>query len=225
MDYLLGPRLGPFYDSHGPEIIPLGYEESLERLAQALGVYAVRSNLEELDGIRLEIDHYDLTHFIQEDWDRVCAGDSPRGFLLASRAGAYAAGRVAEEVILRRLLRPALILGQPVHDVASFWEYEDRGLVVRAKGCRSDDLLVELDDGRLGTAESKATFKGTQYLRRSLTKAGVQLAATLQANPRVSFVMVGLIDISGRRLAIAAAERPSFIADPRRFREVAEALL
>lgn len=225
MDYLLGPRLGPFYEGHGPEIIPLGYEESLERLAEALGVYAVRSNLHELDGISLEIDHYDLTYFIQEDWDRVCAGNSPRGFLLATRGGAYAAGRVAEEVILRRLLRPALIFGQTACDVAAFWKYEDRGLVVRAKGCRSDDLVVELADGRLGAVESKATFKGTRYLHRALTKVAVQLSATLHANPVLSFVLVGLIDISDHRLAIAGTERASFMADPDWLREVVEPLL
>ena len=142
-----------------------------------------------------------------------------------TRAGAYAAGRVAEEVILRRLLRPAQVFGKPVRDLAAFWEYEDRGSVLRAKGCRCDDLVVELADGNLGAVESKATFKGTRYLQRALTKVSVQLGATLQANPAMSFVLVGLIDISDHKLAILGAERASFIADPDRFRGVAEALL
>lgn len=212
--YELGPRLGPFYETHGIELIPIGYEESAERLAQALGPYVVMSNIRCLDNTELRVDHYDLTRFIQEDWDRVSAGQSPRGFLLCYRAGAFAAGRVAEEVILRRLLRSTDLFGQPVQEVLHFWQAVERGLVRRRVGLDSDDLVVRLANNVVGVVEAKASFHGSSYLRRSIQKIAAQLVATLGMNPTLTFVLVALINLEKHTIVVAGTEREHFVADP-----------
>src|SRR5437016_1745125 len=98
-------KLGPFYEQHGPEIVPAGFEESLELLGETLGAYQVEVREPSLQGDLL-ITHYDLTKYIQDDWDRVTKqdpNDPPRrGFFISGRSPSAAAGRAAEEILLSK---------------------------------------------------------------------------------------------------------------------------
>ncbi len=203
-------KLGPFYDVDGTEIIPLGYEESHDRIEQSMGKYAVKSNLKEIHAMELLITNLDMTAFIQQDWNRVMAGNSPRGFLLAYRGGAYAAGRVAEEVVLKKLFRNANLFGRKVKRALYFWDAVDQDLVKRTKGTQSDDLILELSGKHLVVVEAKSTFRGTSYLNKSIPKIESQLQATLQANPVIAFVIAAFVDLLNHSLVIIGKKRETF---------------
>lgn len=215
----LDPVLGPFYlldEATGEriEFIPLGYEKSAMRLVQALGDFTVRSNLLELDGAQVRIDDALLTAFIQADWDRAVAGNSARGFLLASRGANAAAGRVAEEVVLRQLLSRATLFGSPVKELLDFWAACDRGLVARVQvGEGSDDLILLLEDGRLAALESKAMFRTTGYLLTVRPKIAAQLQATLAANPTIGLVLAALVDLVNHTVVVCGTEREPFLTN------------
>lgn len=208
--------LGPFYDvdEERTEIIPLGYEESAEPLEMCMGAYVVGSNESSIDGAPLKITNKDVTDFIQADWNRVFGPVPPaRGFLLAYRAGAFAAGRVAEEIVLAKLLQPASLLGSPVEEILLFSEAQERGLVGLRQGSQSDDLILVLKDGRALIAESKAAFSGRSYLRRSVPKAKSQLQATLQRNPKLAGAVLCLINLSLRKVSITSVDRDALITN------------
>jgi hypothetical protein len=201
--------LGPFFnvDTDRTEIWPVGFEESAEPLESCMGAYSVRSKEPALDGASFRITNKDVTAFIQADWDRVFGPVAPaRGFLLAYRSGCFAAGRVAEEIVLQKLLQDAVILGSRVKEMLLFSEAQERSLVVRSKGSYSDDLILILEDGRGLILESKAAFSGRGYLRRSLPKALSQLSATLNNNPALSGAVLCLIDLRTHGVVVASLE-------------------
>jgi hypothetical protein len=201
--------LGPFFnvDSDRTEICPVGFEESAEPLESCMGGYSVRSNEPALNALTFKITNKDVTAFIQADWGRVFGPVPPaRGFLLAYRSGAFAAGRVAEEVVLQKLLSGALIFGSRVKEMLLFSEAQERSLVVRSKGSQSDDLILILEDGQSLILESKAAFAGKGYLRRSLPKALSQLSATIRNNPNLTGAVLCLIDLGDHRVVVVSIQ-------------------
>jgi hypothetical protein len=204
-------ELGPFYDVDGSEIFPVGFEESVIPLEQSMGWYTVKSKLPDIHGIRFPIQAAEFTHFIQQDWNRIMAGNSPRGFLLATRAGAYSAGRIAEEVVLHKLLTGRSIFGASIQAQIPFWQACDSGIVQRVKGIGSDDIVLRLDDGRLVAVESKASYRGTRYLRRSLPKVELQLKATVITNPNLAGVLAAMIDLNEHIIRIVGASTEQFL--------------
>ncbi|MBS1717795.1 MAG: hypothetical protein JSS72_08695 [Armatimonadetes bacterium] len=202
--------LGPFFDVDPArsEIIPVGFEEAEEPLSLCMGRYKVRSNEPALHGSDVHITNKDVTAFIQADWDRVFGTDKPnRGFLLAYRAGAFAAGRVAEELVLRKLLTKARFRGGAVVEYLLFSEAQERSLVLPRKGSQSDDLVLCLENGDRLIVESKAAFAGKSYLSRSVPKAVSQLSATLERNSGLSSAALCLIDLTRHSIAIATMNR------------------
>lgn len=210
-------QLGPFYETHGPEIIPSGFEEAIERLADIMGTYAVTSNLNCFPD-RLTIGHYDLTKYIQEEWDRLtnpgdAAVDFPRrGFLMSSRSASQAAGRAVEEIILEKLLWKLEVDTVKAGVVHWFYDACDAGLVRKAAGIGSDDFLVELSDGRSVLVESKASFRASP--EKYLDKASRQLLATCKENPSIVFVVVGLTDLTKKTIKFVGLSTSSFVGSP-----------
>jgi hypothetical protein len=208
--------LGPFFD--GPdrnEIIPLGFEEAAEPLEMCMGPYTVRSNEASLDANPLVVTNVDVTAFIQADWDRVFGPIPPaRGFLLAYRAGAFSAGRVAEEIVLSKLLPGARLLGDEVAQILLYSEAQDRDVVGPRRGSQSDDLVLVLRDGRALIAESKAAFSGSSYLRRCIPKAVAQLSATLRSNPTLRGAVLCLIDLRKRNVQVITLSYEDLVPDP-----------
>lgn len=208
--------LGPFFDvdPERSEIIPVGFEESHEPLSMCMGGYKTRSNEASVDGIEFAVTNKDVTAFIQADWDRVFGPVPPaRGFLLGYRAGAFAAGRVAEEIILHKLLPGTTLLGSNVQQLLLFDDAQARGLVAPRRGSQSDDLILCLGNGSALIAESKAAFSGRSYLRRCIPKAVLQLAATLRANQELSGALLCLINLKELSIQIVSFQRDSLLPD------------
>lgn len=210
-------QLGPFYASHGEEIIPSGYEESGDRLIETMGNYRLKSNIQGLPGL-VRIGTYDLTRYIQEDWDRLSpelgssVGEFPRrGFLMSSRSASQAAGRAAEEIVLEKILWRVEIDGRSGQ---VFWFYDavDQGLIVKPKGVGSDDFLLRFDDNEYALVESKASFRGK--VDRYVEKASRQLAITCEANNCIRFVMLALIDLNIKTVRIVLLDREQFLNSP-----------
>ena len=149
-------KLGPFYDNHGPEIVPAGFEESLALLGETLGSYQVVTSEPSLQG-DMAITHYDLTKYIQDDWDRVNKNDPNdpprRGFFISGRSASAAAGRAAEEILLAKLLWRFETETIKAEEVLGFYSAVDAGIIKRPKGSASDDLVVKLSDGSLMLVE------------------------------------------------------------------------
>lgn len=214
-DLLLDPQLGPFYMEHGDEFIPVGFEESLKRLADCMGVYKVRSNLPDLHGLAITIGHYDLTLYIQEEWDKFIDPEHPprRGFFLSSRSASAAAGRAAEEVVLGKLLWRCQFGDTSAPTCMPFWQAVDEGKIMRPQGVASDDIVLELGDGSLVCVESKASFNGKAPFQRFRTKAVTQLRATVEANSQVVHVVLSFVDLKGHDVAVLALDRATLLAD------------
>ncbi|MBL8060753.1 MAG: hypothetical protein JNK63_08580 [Chthonomonas sp.] len=210
---LFDQQLGPFYDDHGPEIIPSGFDEAHERLLDCLGEFSVRSNQPELHGLKVSITHYDLTRFIQEEWDRLNNPEKPprKGFILSSLSPSAAAGRAAEEVVLQKLCWRLLFGSTSVARTIAFWDAVDEGLLVRPRGVASDDIVLELSDGSLACVEAKASFNGKAPFMRFRTKAVSQLQATLQANPKVSHAVLAFVDLKNRDVLLVSARRDELL--------------
>ena len=156
----------------------------------------MRSNVPSIDGTALEITAADVTAFIQADWNRVFGPVPPsRGFLLAYRSGTFAAGRLAEELVVTKLALGRELHGSVVQEVLLFSDVQERSLISRGTGVASDDLVLLLADGRKYLVESKAAFRGHAYLRRSIGKATAQVRSTLVHNP----------GLAGAGLALAGA--------------------
>ena len=207
--------LGPFFDvdPDRTEIFPAGFEESAEPLELCMGAYSVRSNEPALNALTFKITNKDVTAFIQADWDRVFGPVPPaRGFLLAYRSGCFAAGRVAEEVVLQKLLQGVVILGSRVKEMLLFSEAQERSLVVRSKGSYSDDLILILEDGRSLILESKAAFSGKGYLLRSLPKALSQLSATIRNNHALAGAVLCLVDLRAHAVVLVSIQVEDFEA-------------
>lgn len=214
----LDPLVGPFYfrdeeTGEQVEFVPVGFEESVQRFADCLGEYAVHSNVAELGGVLLTVTAVDLTRFIQADWDRVMAGDSPRGLLLASRGANHAAHRLSAEFILGRLLSAGSLFGIPVKELLDFGQASDRGLVRRTADAGSDNLVILLQDDRLIGVASKAAFRGTRSLRNSQLRIWRQLETMLLADPDVGFVLGALIDLTEHAILVAGSGRESFLSE------------
>lgn len=207
-----GARLGPFYETHGPEIIPLGGEEMMEPFSIIMGTYSVRSEVAEFDDRQVVLGHYDLTMFIQEEWDRMMVGEPSRQFLLASRGKAHAAGRLAEEVVLKKLLINEKMFGSLIEEVLEFREAQEQERVQGVtKGTRSDDLILVLADGRIAAHESKASFRKSRYLRDSRTKIEKQLGALLRINSGIALAFGARINFIQHTIEVAGATRDDFL--------------
>lgn len=211
----LDPQLGPFYMEHGDEFIPLGFEDSLERLADCMGQYSVRSNFTTLNGMRLIIGHYDLTQYIQEEWDKFSDLDNPprRGFFIASRSASAAAGRAAEEVVLRKILWRCHFGDLTVGRCLSFWQAFDEGKVSRPRGVASDDIILELSDGSIVAVESKSSFKGSAPFNRFKSKAVAQLMATTTSNPSIAHVILAFVDLQAHTILLITMDRSSLLSE------------
>lgn len=198
---------------HGDEFIPLGFEESLERLADTMGAYRVRSNISELDGLTLTIGHYDLTLYVQEEWDKFNDPENPprRGFFLSSRSASAAAGRAAEEVVLQKLLWRCKFDEATVKRTIPFWQAVDEGTIMRPRGVASDDIVLELSDGSLACVESKASFNGKAPFQRFKTKAATQIRATAEANPQVSWAVLTFVDLKNQEVLTLSVERQEIL--------------
>lgn len=213
------PQLGPFYLEHGEEFFPVGFEEAVERVADSLGVYQVRSNANLPSEV--SVNHYDLTKFIQSDWDRLSAseGVAPiererRGFLLSSRSSSQASGRVAEEIILRKLLEEFKYEALQATEVLWFYEALDSGFVSKARGLGSDDFVVKLSSGGLMLVESKASFAPGSKPERYIKKAAQQLLAAVKANDGVALVALCLLDLARKSVKVAVVPEPEFSNHP-----------
>lgn len=211
-------QLGPFYETHGEEIIPSGFAESGDQMINTMGDYLIRSNSEALPRT-LRIGHYDLTKYIQEDWDRMSpelgspAGDFPRrGFLMSSRGPAHAAGRAAEEIVLEKLLWRLKSADGQSGEVLSFDEALESKFILKPKGIRCDDYVVKFENEKFLLVESKASFKG--ITDRYVEKASRQLVATCSANVCIDQVMLVLTDLLRKQIRVAILERSDFLADP-----------
>jgi hypothetical protein len=200
---------------HGDEFIPVGFEESLERLADTMGAYRVRSNIRELDGLAITIGHYDLTMYVQEEWDKFNDVDNPprRGFFLSSRSASAAAGRAAEEVVLQKLLWRCKFDGPDAPNCIPFWQAVDEGKVVRPRGVASDDIVLELSDGTLACVESKASFNGKAPFGRFRAKAAAQLKATVEANPSVAHAVLAFVDLKGHEVLVLSVGRREMLTE------------
>jgi hypothetical protein len=199
MEPTFSPQLGPFYESHGAEIIPCEFEEAMERMTDTLGTYEVRSNLTSLPD-RLDISPYELTKYIQEEWDRLTGPQEAetefprRGFLLSSRSPSHAAGRAAEEIVLAQLLWQIDFGTVKTGQVYWFYDALDQGLVCKPSGVGCDDYLVQLTNGTYLLVEVKASLRGKPD--RFITKAIRQLRATSEVNPAISHIAIALIDLA-----------------------------
>jgi len=201
----LAADIGPFHDTDGSEIIPLGMEDGVESLAELIGAYrVVESDLAELRGVVVEIDGRDLTRFIQQDWDRVMQGDRPRrGFLMAYRSRAYATGRMVEEMLAAKLLVGAGVYDPNVARSVYFGDAEDEGLVRRPKGRRSDDLVLVSRGGDVVLVECKASHS-EGYLKRSAPHCRRQLAASWRANPHAAGALAVLVNLTEKSVQVRA---------------------
>lgn len=205
-------HLGPFFDSDGEEIIPVGDEAVDIPLNRALGRFLVRSCIPELHNRLVHVSAKIMTEFIQFEWDRMWAGTPSQGFLFAYKGSAAAAGRLAEEVILREAFREVSLLGSAVERVLTCADAIEAGMLNGVlRGVRSDDLVLILSDERIGILESKSRYTKSRYLSRSKRKAVAQLGASLAVNPQVEFVAVALVDLERREIEIAVSERMMFL--------------
>lgn len=208
-DLPLDPRLGPFYIEHGDEFIPLGFEESLERLADCMGRYQIISNFTELNGEQVTVGHYDLTQYVQAEWDKFSDPTNPprRGFFLSSRSASASAGRAVEEIVLSKLLWRCHFGDLTVMRCVPFWQAVDEGTVTRPRGVASDDIVLELSDGTAVAVESKASFRGDSPYRRFRVKAVQQLSATCRANPSIAHVVLAFVDLTRRDALVLTVDR------------------
>lgn len=210
---LLDPQLGPFYMEHGDEFIPVGFEEALERLADCMGLYRVRSNIGEVDGTTVTVGHYDLTLYVQEEWVKFSDPANPprRGFFLSSRSASAAAGRAAEEVVHSKVLWRCTFDGAIVKRSIPFWQAIEESKIVRPRGVASDDLVLELSNGLLVCVESKASFNGKAPFQRFRAKAVTQLQATVGANASVSHVALAFADLKKRDVLLIGVRRDTLM--------------
>ena len=180
--------LGPFYDLDGTEILPVltgATEAAIERI---MGRYRLYSNLPSLEGRTLSMDSRLVTRYLQQDWNRVMGERPGVGFLPAYWSTPKAVGRLAEDIVCRELLeKGALVAGDQVRRLYPVHEAAGRGLVeLPRRGVRSDDLLLETEEGHRYLVESKASLTGRRYLRRSVSKALRQTQRVLAINPEIS---------------------------------------
>lgn len=208
-------QLGPFYMEHGEEILPTGFEEAVEQLASTMGSFSVKSNIVELHDLDLTIGPYDLTKFIQSEWDKFVDEDNPprRGFLLSSRSPSWAAGRAAEEIVLEKLLWRCLLNGERAVRIVPYWELIDEGTLIRPKGIGSDDICMCYPDGSITVVESKASFNGKAPFARFKGKAVRQLIATCNANACVERTVLAFVDLKARSVVVIAIERAELLTD------------
>lgn len=207
-------HLGPFFDSDGEEIIPVGDEAVEVPLDRALGRFLIRSCMSQFDRRVVHVTAKIMTEFVQHEWDRMWVGTPSQGFLLAYQGSAAAAGRLAEEVILRETFQGVSMLGAKVERVMSYADAIDAGTLQRViQGVRSDDLVLVFSDKRIGILEAKSRYTKSRYLSRSRRKAVAQLHASLAVNPTVEVVAVALVDLERREIEIAAASRDDFLVN------------
>lgn len=207
-------QLGPFYMEHGEEFVPVGFEESLERVAETMGTYLVRSNMPQIDGISIAIGHYDLTKYIQAEWDKFTDPANPprRGFVLSGRSPSVAAGRAAEEIVLERLLWRCKFDSVEVVRVVPFWDLLDEGKIIRPKGQASDDIRLELTDGSIVVVESKASFNGRAPFGRFKARAIAQATSTVLANPHAAHAVLAFVDLKNRSVIVLSTDRESLLS-------------
>jgi hypothetical protein len=200
--------LGPFYDEAGNEILPCTTEATDAAIERCMGIYRLLSNVTSLHGKSVTVSNHLMTKFIQDDWNRVMAGDSALGFLLAYQGSRRAVGRLAEDVICAQVLSEDVLAGQPISEVISVDNAIDRGLFVSSgKGIRCDDLLLIAGGGDKYLSEVKASFTGRSYLLSSLPKAVAQLQNSLAANTDVRGVVFNLISIKEKIVLLVVAKR------------------
>jgi len=180
--------LGPFYDLDGTEILPVLTEATEAAIERIMGRYRVYSNLPSLEGRMLVIDGQMVTRYLQQDWNRVMGERPDVGFLPAYWSTPKAVGRLAEDIVCRELLeKGALVAGDQVRRLYPVREAVGRGLVeLPRRDVRSDDLLLETEEGHRYLVESKASLTGRRYLRRSVSKALRQTQGVLAINPGIS---------------------------------------
>jgi len=196
--------LGPFYDEEGTEILPCTTETTDELLAECMGYYHIVANVPELDGNTLLLCNHRLTKYIQDNWNEVMGEGESAGFLIAYNSAAKAVGRLAEEVLCHQLTAMFLLGHGGAAGMMSVAEASRSGQLVQpAQGYRSDDLFVLTAGGRGWLVESKASFVGAAYLRRSLAKALVHLRATAQANPIISDALLVLSAVRQKQITVA----------------------
>lgn len=196
--------LGPFQDVDGTEILPCTTEATDELLAECMGCYRVVANIPGLNGQTLLLCNHLLTKYIQDNWSEVMGEGEWAGFLLAYQSAPKAVGRLAEDVLCQELvamLLPGHGTGAGLIPVAE--ACRSGHLVQPGRGYRTDDLFVLTGGGRGWLVESKASFAGTSYLRRSLPKALAQLHATARANPMISDVLLALSAVRQKRITVA----------------------
>lgn len=210
------PRLGPFYEKHGAEIVPSGFEEAMDRMADTIGDFRVSSNLTSLPR-EVSIGHYDLTRYIQTEWDRLTNDIEPdtdfprRGFLLSSRSASHAAGRAAEEIVLEQLLTHCEVDGERATSVLWFYDALDSGVIIKPAGTCSDDYLVKLASSQYLLVESKASF--VRAPDSYVTKAAKQIAATCAVNPCVTYAALALTDLKRKTIRLGAIHVDHPVAD------------
>ncbi len=196
--------LGPFFDADGDEIVPCTTEATDELLAECMGYYRVFSNLPVVHGSELLLCNRTLTRFIQENWSEVMGPKLSDGFLLAYRSPHKAVGRLAEDVICDQVTEILRRSGNGINQRFTAADAVRKGLLIQhARGRRSDDLLLAMGNGSGCLVESKASFSGTEYLRRSLPKAFAQLRATAALNRNLESVLLVLTGIRQKEIVVA----------------------
>jgi hypothetical protein len=212
--------LGPFYDLDGTEILPCTTEATDAAIEHCMGNYRLLSNVPSLHNRTISITNRVMTEFIQEDWNRVMAGNSPLGFLAAydSRQGQVsrrAVGRLAEDVVCPQVLKEDVFAGNHITKVLSVDDAIDQGLFVSSgKGIRCDDLVLVTQQGRKYLGEVKASFTGRSYLLSSLPKAVQQFQNSLAANADIEGVVFNLISIKEKLVVLLVAQRSEFETQP-----------
>ncbi len=202
-------RLGPFYEYHGPEVVPTGLEDALEQLVNLWGQYRVESNLRELHNLRIVLDGYDITHEIQLSWDCTLSGES--AFSFANLASREAAHGVICGAILRRLFSDSGPLGTLV-DSSDRLSQLPEGIRGQLPTWPDGIKLVELRNGTLGAMLPAVSSDGYQALEKSIPRLNTKLRLVAQHSPNVEFMFLAMLDTAHRRLALLRADRTSFLS-------------
>jgi len=152
--------LGPFYDLDRLEISPAAFERRMSRLSDLWAPirWQQRPKHRRPRG-RDHCRRHDRFHSGRlEPGFRPCPPRAKFPSRLPKRN--FAAGRLAEELVLTKLALASELHGSVVQEVLLFSEAQERSLVSRASGVASNDLVFLLADGRKFLIESKAAFRG-----------------------------------------------------------------
>ncbi|MBX3118391.1 MAG: hypothetical protein KF784_04945 [Fimbriimonadaceae bacterium] len=203
--------LGPFYDIDGTEFLPTGFDETFEPLELAMGSYVVTSNDPALTSKSIKVTNRDLTAYIQADWERVFGPEPTKGFVMAYRSGTYAAGRIAEEILVRKFFETSTLFGEHVQNVQPAMDVPSDLFQRVSAGVRSDDAVLITTEHEIVLVESKASFSGFSYLSRSVPKAIAQLSASLQVNFNALGGVVLLTNLQNRHCVVGTFPRDDFV--------------